>query len=191
MPWQPLCPSHTPAPRSLAVCRSSSRRLRLPPLPPRTLAEERASRPLRTLPRPKGQERYLKKVLETPKGQKKDIGGAMPKAYSPKFVEAGWYSWWEESEFFAPAMETEKPPFVIVIPPPNVTGSLHLGHALTNAVQDAIVRWRRMSGYNALWVPGCDHAGMSVVVLHGVRAPSSPPSIFSFFFIFPSFPPFF
>lgn len=58
-------------------------------------------------------------------------------------------------------MDSDKPPFVIVIPPPNVTGALHIGHALTNAVQDTIVRWRRMSGYNALWVPGTDHAGIA------------------------------
>lgn len=58
-------------------------------------------------------------------------------------------------------MDSDKPPFVIVIPPPNVTGALHIGHALTNAVQDTIVRWRRMSGYNVLWVPGTDHAGIA------------------------------
>ena len=58
-------------------------------------------------------------------------------------------------------MDSDKPPFVIVIPPPNVTGTLHLGHALTNAIQDTLVRWRRMSGFNALWVPGTDHAGIA------------------------------
>jgi isoleucyl-tRNA synthetase len=58
-------------------------------------------------------------------------------------------------------MDSDKPPFVIVIPPPNVTGALHIGHALTNAVQDTIVRWKRMSGYNVLWVPGTDHAGIA------------------------------
>jgi valyl-tRNA synthetase len=58
-------------------------------------------------------------------------------------------------------MDSDKPPFVIVIPPPNVTGALHIGHALTNAVQDTIVRWKRMCGYNVLWVPGTDHAGIA------------------------------
>lgn len=58
----------------------------------------------------------------------------------------------------------DKPPFVIVIPPPNVTGALHIGHALTNSIEDTIVRWRRMSGYNALWVPGMDHAGIATQV---------------------------
>lgn len=58
-------------------------------------------------------------------------------------------------------MDSDKPPFVIVIPPPNVTGALHIGHALTNSIQDTIVRWRRMSGYNVLWVPGTDHAGIA------------------------------
>ena len=58
-------------------------------------------------------------------------------------------------------MGTSKPKFVIVIPPPNVTGALHIGHALTNSIQDTIVRWRRMSGYEALWVPGTDHAGIA------------------------------
>ena len=104
---------------------------------------------------------YLEKVLATPPGAKKDMGGAMPKAYSPKFVEAAWYEWWERSGFFKPEESDSKPPFVVVIPPPNVTGSLHLGHALTNSLQDAIIRWRRMSGYNALWLPGTDHAGIA------------------------------
>ena len=58
-------------------------------------------------------------------------------------------------------MNSDKPPFVIVIPPPNVTGSLHLGHALTNSIQDTVVRWRRMSGENVLWLPGTDHAGIA------------------------------
>ncbi|MEW5312672.1 MAG: hypothetical protein WDW38_004288 [Sanguina aurantia] len=97
----------------------------------------------------------------TPKGDKKDIHAAMPKAYHPQVVEAAWYEWWEECGFFKPDVNSDKPPFVIVIPPPNVTGALHIGHALTNAIQDTIVRWKRMSGYNTLWVPGTDHAGIA------------------------------
>lgn len=72
-----------------------------------------------------------------------------------------WPCRWEQCGFFKPDMDSDKPPFVIVIPPPNVTGALHIGHALTNAVQDTIVRWKRMSGYNVLWVPGTDHAGIA------------------------------
>jgi hypothetical protein len=68
---------------------------------------------------------------------------------------------WKECGYFKPDMDSTKPPFTIVIPPPNVTGALHIGHALTNSIQDTIVRWRRMSGYNVLWVPGTDHAGIA------------------------------
>merc|ERR1712091_658726 len=67
--------------------------------------------------------------------------------YNPKIVEAAWYDWWECEGYFKADAHSPKPKFTIVIPPPNVTGSLHLGHALTNSVQDTIVRWRRMSGY--------------------------------------------
>lgn len=106
----------------------------------------------------------------TPEGEKKDIIKHLPDAYSPKYVEAAWYGWWEKQGFFKPeyqrndiAQAAKK--FVIVIPPPNVTGSLHLGHALTNAIQDSIVRWRRMSGFMTLWNPGCDHAGIATQVV--------------------------
>ena len=85
----------------------------------------------------------------------------MAKAYDPRGVEAAWYEWWEKEGFFKPEMGSNKPKFVIVIPPPNVTGALHIGHALTNSIQDTIVRWRRMGGYEALWVPGTDHAGIA------------------------------
>ena len=85
----------------------------------------------------------------------------MAKSYDPKNVETAWYEWWEKEGFFKPTPGSDKPKFVIVIPPPNVTGALHIGHALTNSIQDTIVRWRRMSGYEALWVPGTDHAGIA------------------------------
>eukprot|EP00898_Chlorokybus_atmophyticus_P007302 jgi/Chlat1/7573/Chrsp63S07062 len=97
----------------------------------------------------------------TPKGHKKDVSGEMPKAYNPRAVELAWYDWWQQSGFFSADPASKKPKFVVVIPPPNVTGSLHIGHALANAVEDACVRWRRMSGYEALWVPGTDHAGIA------------------------------
>ncbi|KAL6761966.1 tRNA synthetases class I-domain-containing protein [Haematococcus lacustris] len=105
--------------------------------------------------------RLLAEVKATPKGAKKDISKAAAKAYNPSIVEAAWYEWWEECGFFKPDVHSDKPPFVIVIPPPNVTGALHIGHALTNSIQDTIVRWRRMSGYNTVWVPGTDHAGIA------------------------------
>jgi len=104
---------------------------------------------------------WLEAARATPKGIKKDVSGSMPKGYSPAAVETAWYEWWEGAGYFKAEANSDKPPFVIVIPPPNVTGTLHIGHALTDAVEDTIVRWRRMSGYNTLWVPGKDHAGIA------------------------------
>ncbi|XP_012257189.2 valine--tRNA ligase isoform X2 [Athalia rosae] len=111
-------------------------------------------------------------TIDTPVGNKKDVGCPMPDAYSPRFVEAAWYSWWEKQGFFKPEYGrksiSEKNPkgkFIMVIPPPNVTGFLHLGHALTNAIEDAITRWNRMKGRTTLWNPGCDHAGIATQVV--------------------------
>ncbi|XP_055600780.1 valine--tRNA ligase isoform X2 [Uranotaenia lowii] len=178
----------------------------------------------------------------TKEGEKKDLSGPFPDAYSPQYVEAAWYSWWEKEGFFKPEYgqlpektiyvgrpgdlrwmiyhcwwtaeiaelrdvcfrarryaqrakndaerelrkavfrekrraytqarkaskrkhNNSKGQFVMVIPPPNVTGSLHLGHALTNAIEDCITRWHRMKGRTALWVPGCDHAGIATQVV--------------------------
>ena len=105
-------------------------------------------------------------------GEKKDISGPMPDSYSPAYVEAAWYAWWKQSGFFKPEINcpdlTKENPlgkFVMVIPPPNVTGSLHLGHALTIAVEDCITRWNRMRGLTTLWAPGCDHAGIATQVV--------------------------
>lgn len=86
--------------------------------------------------------------------------------YNPKVVESDWYSWWEKSGFFEPEFGPDgnimhKGYFVIPEPPPNVTGALHMGHALANALQDTMIRWNRMRGLTTLWVPGCDHAGIS------------------------------
>ena len=107
--------------------------------------------------------------VDTPPGSKKDTSCPLPNAYSPQYVEAAWYAWWEKSGFFKPEYyDTEQENrkiFMIVIPPPNVTGSLHLGHALTEAIQDAIVRWHRMRGEVVLWNPGCDHAGIATQVV--------------------------
>jgi valyl-tRNA synthetase len=85
----------------------------------------------------------------------------MPSVYNPEAVEKKWYSYWEEQGYFTPEADYSKKPFSIVMPPPNVTGALHLGHAMDNTPQDILTRWRRMQGYNALWVPGTDHAGIA------------------------------
>ncbi|CAN7096473.1 unnamed protein product [Brassica rapa subsp. narinosa] len=102
---------------------------------------------------------------ETPLGDKKRLSSQMAKQYSPAAVEKSWYAWWEKSDLFKADAKSSKPPFVIVLPPPNVTGALHIGHALTSAIEDTIIRWKRMSGYNALWVPGMDHAGIATQVV--------------------------
>jgi valyl-tRNA synthetase len=85
----------------------------------------------------------------------------LAKAYEPKEVEARWYRFWDESGFFGANPDSGKPPFAIVIPPPNVTGSLHIGHAFTLTLQDVVVRWKRMCGHDTLWLPGLDHAGIA------------------------------
>ncbi|TRY60213.1 hypothetical protein DNTS_026363 [Danionella cerebrum] len=99
-------------------------------------------------------------------GEKKDCTLPFPQAYSPEYVEYGWYQWWEKQGFFSPEYHSKQPHavdkyFSFCIPPPNVTGTLHLGHALTVAIEDALARWQRMQGYKVLWVPGCDHAGIA------------------------------
>ncbi|HHW72473.1 MAG TPA: valine--tRNA ligase [Firmicutes bacterium] len=85
----------------------------------------------------------------------------MKKTYDPKEVEQKWYQYWEENGFFHAEADENRQPFSVVIPPPNVTGQLHMGHALDNTYQDILVRWRRMQGYNTVWVPGTDHAGIA------------------------------
>ncbi|MBN3299897.1 SYVM protein, partial [Amia calva] len=109
-------------------------------------------------------------TIPTPPGSKKDTSAPLPSAYSPQYVEACWYQWWEKEGFFTPEYHSRLPQavehtFSLCIPPPNVTGSLHLGHALTVAIEDALTRWRRMQGYRVLWVPGCDHAGIATQVV--------------------------
>src|ERR1700733_483966 len=85
----------------------------------------------------------------------------LPKAYEAKAIDAKWYKFWEEQGYFKADPLSAKPAYCIVIPPPNVTGVLHMGHALVNTLQDILIRWKRMSGYEALWVPGTDHAGIA------------------------------
>ncbi|TYP57669.1 valine--tRNA ligase [Thermosediminibacter litoriperuensis] len=85
----------------------------------------------------------------------------IPSVYDPKNVEDKWYRFWEEQNFFRAEIDPEKEPFTIVIPPPNVTGHLHIGHALNNTIQDILIRYKRMQGYPTLWLPGTDHAGIA------------------------------
>lgn len=85
----------------------------------------------------------------------------MPKAYEPVSQESKWYREWKEKGYFRADENSDAPPFSIVIPPPNVTGTLHIGHALNNTIQDIIIRYKRMDGFNALWIPGTDHAGIA------------------------------
>jgi len=82
-------------------------------------------------------------------------------AYDPKECEQKWYSFWEDGKFFHADPNSGKPPYCISIPPPNVTGVLHMGHALVDTLQDVLIRWKRMQGFEALWVPGTDHAGIA------------------------------
>jgi len=89
----------------------------------------------------------------------------IPKAYEPAEVEHKWYTFWMEGGYFTPKIDRKKKPFVIIMPPPNVTGELHLGHALTAALEDIMIRWHRMKGEPALWLPGVDHAGIATQVI--------------------------
>ncbi len=81
--------------------------------------------------------------------------------YNPADVESRTYQWWEESGYFKAQDQSTKPPFSIILPPPNVTGFLHMGHALDHTIQDMLIRWKRMNGFNAMWLPGTDHAGIA------------------------------
>ncbi|NUN21942.1 MAG: valine--tRNA ligase [Candidatus Jettenia caeni] len=81
--------------------------------------------------------------------------------YNPKEIDDKWYQFWEEKGFFHSEPNPSQKPYTIVIPPPNITGVLHMGHALNNIIQDILIRWRRMQGYNTLWMPGTDHAGIA------------------------------
>jgi len=85
----------------------------------------------------------------------------LPKIYDPKAAQEKWLTFWEERGYFHSDPDPARKPYTIVIPPPNVTGALHMGHALNNTLQDVLIRWRRMQGYNALWMPGTDHAGIA------------------------------
>ena len=88
-------------------------------------------------------------------------GRQLEKIYDPTQVEERWYRFWTEKGYFHATVDRPGAPYSIVIPPPNITGSLHLGHALNNTLQDILIRWRRMQGRNTLWMPGTDHAGIA------------------------------
>ncbi|KAK3938615.1 tRNA synthetases class I-domain-containing protein [Diplogelasinospora grovesii] len=108
-------------------------------------------------------------VEDTPAGEKKRLkpfDDPYYSSYHPVAVESAWYAWWEKEGFFKPQFTPEgkvKPEgkFVIVVPPPNVTGALHMGHALGNSLQDLLIRYNRQKGKTTLWLPGCDHAGIA------------------------------
>jgi valyl-tRNA synthetase len=91
----------------------------------------------------------------------------MPKAYDPSLTEKKWYAFWQEHDLFRASNDPsdKRPPYVIAMPPPNVTGSLHMGHACRTTFEDVLIRYHRMRGYNALWIPGTDHAGIATQVV--------------------------
>ena len=86
---------------------------------------------------------------------------SLDKPYQPKDIEEKWYQFWMDQGYFKANANSKKRPFVIMMPPPNITGALHLGHALTAFIQDVLIRWKRMQGFNTLWLPGSDHAGIA------------------------------
>jgi len=97
--------------------------------------------------------------------QTSNIEYEMPKAYESGKVEQKWYQFWLDKGYFKPKIDPKKKPFVIIMPPPNVTGELHVGHALTATLEDIMTRWHRMKGEPALWLPGVDHAGIAAQVV--------------------------
>lgn len=97
--------------------------------------------------------------------QTPEMQNEMPKAYEAGKVEQKWYQFWLEKGYFTPKIDPKKKPFVIIMPPPNVTGELHVGHALTATLEDIMIRWHRMMGELSLWLPGVDHAGIATQVV--------------------------
>src|SRR5437762_7003355 len=93
--------------------------------------------------------------------REKEAIASLPKTYEPQAVEGKWYRFWEEGGYFKPSGDMARPTFVISMPPPNVTGALHLGHAITATVEDILIRYHRMKGDDTVWVPGEDHAGIA------------------------------
>ncbi len=85
----------------------------------------------------------------------------LAKTYNPSAIEVKWYDVWEQAGYFKPSRDAGAQPFTIVMPPPNVTGRLHMGHAMDNTMQDILIRYHRLKGDNTVWVPGTDHAGIA------------------------------
>ncbi|KAL2408088.1 Valine-tRNA ligase, mitochondrial [Exophiala dermatitidis] len=111
-------------------------------------------------------EEYVNDTLPGEKKILRSLEDPYYKAYYPPAVESAWYDWWEQQGFFKPEFTEDGRPkpegsFVIVTPAPNVTGALHMGHALGTVLQDSMIRWNRMNGKTTLWLPGCEHAGIS------------------------------
>ena len=92
------------------------------------------------------------------------MASQMEKNYNPASVETLWYERWEKNGYFHSKPNPDKQPYTIVIPPPNITGKLHMGHALDNTLQDTLIRYKRMCGYETLWLPGTDHASIATEV---------------------------
>ena len=88
----------------------------------------------------------------------------LPKVYEPQQVESKIYDMWQRGGYFHAEVDESKKPFTIVMPPPNVTGQLHMGHAMDATLQDTLIRFKRMQGYNSLWIPGVDHAGIATQI---------------------------
>ncbi|MFA5308400.1 MAG: valine--tRNA ligase [Dehalococcoidales bacterium] len=99
-------------------------------------------------------------MTDTPETQQE-----MPKAYEPGRAEEKWYKFWMDKGYFTPKIDKSKKPFVIIMPPPNLTGMLHIGHALVSALEDLMIRWHRMKGDPTLWLPGVDHASIAAQVV--------------------------
>src|SRR5262245_38046601 len=89
----------------------------------------------------------------------------MPRVYEPAAVEEATYTRWEQSGAFTPDVESDAQPYTVIMPPPNLTGELHLGHAMMDTVEDILTRWHRMKGDPTLWLPGVDHAAIAVNAL--------------------------
>nr|OQO28449.1 hypothetical protein B0A51_02998 [Rachicladosporium sp. CCFEE 5018] len=127
------------------------------------------AKPAKEAKEKKKQEKLPDYEEKTPKGEKKILGSLdddYHKAYIPSVVESAWYDWWEKEGFHKPEFKADgevkdEGYYVITIPPPNVTGALHIGHALATSLQDTMIRWERMKGKTVLYLPGCDHAGIS------------------------------
>ncbi len=94
----------------------------------------------------------------------KIVSKELAKTYNPKEIEDKTYEKWCENKYFHAEIDRSRKPFTTVMPPPNITGKLHMGHALDNTLQDILIRYKRMEGYNALWIPGTDHAAISTEV---------------------------